>query len=276
MMASQLTLSVDGRKHRLGDGNDISIHLAPDSRQPEFFGAAPARSETLDVAGFYADTRAGASCNVNVLHLTPHCNGTHTECIGHISKRRESILDHAPRSFLLARLASVVPVRAADVDDTLPHFSEDDDFVIPEKALAGCLADMGRADALILRTLPNSPLKREKHYQSSSDYAYLTPSAMDTLSKLPCQHLLIDTPSLDRMDNRGELQNHRLVWGLEKDQSEASEARSPERTITEMIYVPDTLDDGWYLLNLQLPPLVTDAVPSRPVVFPLQELGSSD
>jgi hypothetical protein len=38
-------------------------------------------------------------------------------------------------------------------------------------------------------------------------------------------------------------------------------------TITELIYVPDGVEDGLYLLNLQVPNLRTDAVPSRPVLY---------
>jgi hypothetical protein len=35
-----------------------------------------------------------------------------------------------------------------------------------------------------------------------------------------------------------------------------------------MIYVDDAVPDGVYLLNLQLPVMATDAVPSNPVIFP--------
>ncbi|HSQ56486.1 MAG TPA: hypothetical protein VLM40_12160 [Gemmata sp.] len=38
-----------------------------------------------------------------------------------------------------------------------------------------------------------------------------------------------------------------------------------------MIFVPDDVPDGCYVLSIQLPRLVTDAVPSRPVLFFLDE-----
>jgi hypothetical protein len=38
-------------------------------------------------------------------------------------------------------------------------------------------------------------------------------------------------------------------------------------TITELIYVPEGVEDGLYLLNLQVPNLRTDAVLSRPVLY---------
>jgi hypothetical protein len=38
-------------------------------------------------------------------------------------------------------------------------------------------------------------------------------------------------------------------------------------TITELIFVPDLVADGFYMLNFQVPNLRTDAVPSRPVIY---------
>jgi hypothetical protein len=43
-------------------------------------------------------------------------------------------------------------------------------------------------------------------------------------------------------------------------------------SITELIYVPDHLNDGFYLLNLQVAPIVDDAAPSRPVLYALRPL----
>ncbi len=40
-------------------------------------------------------------------------------------------------------------------------------------------------------------------------------------------------------------------------------------TITELIYVPDHVPDGEYLLNLQIAPFNADASPSRPIIFPI-------
>ncbi|MBK9767712.1 MAG: hypothetical protein IPP63_12210 [Chloracidobacterium sp.] len=38
-------------------------------------------------------------------------------------------------------------------------------------------------------------------------------------------------------------------------------------TITELIYVPNEVSDGVYLLNLQIAPFATDAAPSRPMLL---------
>jgi hypothetical protein len=44
------------------------------------------------------------------------------------------------------------------------------------------------------------------------------------------------------------------------------------KTITEMIFAPSYLEDGAYLLNLQIPAFVSDAAPSRPIIYKINEL----
>jgi hypothetical protein len=48
------------------------------------------------------------------------------------------------------------------------------------------------------------------------------------------------------------------------------------KTITEMIYVRDEVADGLYLLNLQIAPFVSDAAPSRPLLYPLIKALKAD
>jgi hypothetical protein len=76
------------------------------------------------------------------------------------------------------------------------------------------------------------------------------------------RHLLVDLPSVDPEDDT-ELFNHHLFWNY-------PHAPIYDRTITEMIYVPDTVPDGLYWLCLT--PLVvrSDASPSRPVLYPMR------
>ena len=47
--------------------------------------------------------------------------------------------------------------------------------------------------------------------------------------------------------------------------------------VTELAYVPDSVADGLYLLDLQVPAFGADAAPSRPVLYPLRPLtGDGD
>ena len=81
---------------------------------------------------------------------------------------------------------------------------------------------------------------------------------------------LLDTPSLDRAHDDGRLANHRNWWGM-SGRPISGDLDAGSRSITEMIFVPDSLPDGLYWLNLELQPLVADAVASRPVLYPLEE-----
>lgn len=75
-------------------------------------------------------------------------------------------------------------------------------------------------------------------------------------------HLLIDLPSVDKEHDGGKLTAHKTFWNYPK-------APRKEATITEMIFVPNAVKDGLYLLNLQVAPFENDASPSRPVIYPL-------
>ena len=51
-------------------------------------------------------------------------------------------------------------------------------------------------------------------------------------------------------------------------------ATRPDATVTELAYVPDRLTDGAYLLQLQVPALGGDAVPSRPLLYALTGIST--
>jgi hypothetical protein len=84
-------------------------------------------------------------------------------------------------------------------------------------------------------------------------------------------HLLVDLPSLDPLRDDGRLAAHRVFWGMPPGSKELPEGEARRRTVTEMIYVPDDVPDGRYLLTIQVPRLVSDAAPSRPILFFLDE-----
>jgi arylformamidase len=139
-------------------------------------------------------------------------------------------------------------------------------------------------EALIVRTIPNNEgAKKTANYSSKCEknVAYFTNEAMEELiNQHPnCKHLLVDLPSVDRKDDGGYLAAHSLFFGLPKRRAsnnykaESECLQKEERkgtTITELCYIDDVIPDGDYLLNLQLAPLEgVDAVPSRPLIFPI-------
>ena len=64
---------------------EIALSLNFDAAQPRHFGAPAATTQAFAVPGFSGSVARGASCNCNVITLIPHCNGTHTECVGHLT-----------------------------------------------------------------------------------------------------------------------------------------------------------------------------------------------
>ena len=97
-VGSELALAIEvaGRRWAVGaQGHDISIPLRFNEAQPTFFGGAVASEQPLSAGSFIGDVRQGGSCNCSIHTLAPHCNGTHTECVGHITHERLSVRDRA-------------------------------------------------------------------------------------------------------------------------------------------------------------------------------------
>ena len=75
-------------------GKDISIPLIFNGPQPNTYNVNRATSKAYSDDQFIGDTRKGGPCNFETYSLTPHCNGTHTECIGHIQKNVSIFYPH--------------------------------------------------------------------------------------------------------------------------------------------------------------------------------------
>ena len=159
---------------------------------------------------------------------------------------------------LAALLLSLPERRAAAVDEALPPSATDADRVLAARDLAPALAPQQGLEALIIRTLPNPPEKTHARYEDSDDYPYLTLDAVAAIVDAGIEHLLIDTPSLDR---------------LAPGDRDASRALRPGATVTEMIYVPESIRDGRYRLLIQPAPFSGDATPSNPLLFDADEEG---
>lgn len=240
----------------LGRGIPLAIPLRFDGPQPQFFGVPAASAEPFAAGGFLGDTRRGGSCNVWSYRFVPHCNGTHTECIGHLVDEAVSISDMLPAVPLPATLVSLAP-KDKTIDVTL----------VQAALLRHPLGGFHRA--LVLRTLPNDREKLTRVYEGSCPAPYLTAEALGFLVQAGVEHLLVDFPSLDPAEDGGRMAAHRVFWGLPAGSRRLADAKRPGGTVTELIYVPDATQDGYYLLDLQIPAFMTDAAPSRPILYPV-------
>ncbi|HTP39456.1 MAG TPA: cyclase family protein [Steroidobacteraceae bacterium] len=239
-------------------GTSLAIEQRFGTAQLRCFGAPPARSAPLVVGSFNGSVARGASCNCSTFTLTPHCNGTHTECVGHLTRQALDVIDVMPRAPVLALLVSVQPQPDAATGDALVT------------AAALRRAWRGELDpaALVIRTLPNDADKRTRDYDHHPA-PYLAADAARFVVERDIEHLVLDLPSADRAEDSGLLTAHRLFFGLPPGSTALADSRRAHCTLTELAFVDDRLADGWYLLSLQCPALGGDAVPSRPVLYPV-------
>lgn len=261
---AKLALAVDigGRRWAVaedGPGHDISIPLRFNAAQPTFFGAAAASEQPLAAGSFVGDVRQGGSCNCSIHTFVPHCNGTHTECVGHITRERMSVRNLAVHHLSAALLITVEPQPSLG------------DRVITLQALQTAIGPHRLADyhALVVRTSPNDESKLTRNYDTEPPPPYFATDAMSWIVEHGIETLVVDLPSIDRAQDGGRLAAHRIFWGVPQGGTSGALATRAHATITEMAFIPNTVADGPYLLNLQVPPFMSDAAPSRPILLPL-------
>ncbi len=227
---------------------DISIPLKADDQQVNCFYAPPLQIEPVRAGNFVGDIQEGGLVNFKTIRINPHGNGTHTECVGHIAKELYTINQCLKQFFFLAEVISIEPCDDGEGDQLIlrEHLEEKLEGKCPE--------------ALIIRTLPNNEDKKSCNY-SGKNPPYLYCDATNYLVEQGIKHLLIDLPSVDREQDGGRLLSHKFFWNYPHDHPRT------DCTITELIYVPPTVPDGTYYLNLQIISLELDVSPSKPILY---------
>ncbi|MGH1362410.1 MAG: cyclase family protein [Calditrichia bacterium] len=251
-------------------GTDISIPLIFNGSQPAHFGVPPATASVFQDGSFIGDTRKGGGCNVRTYSFIPHCNGTHTETVGHILYEAASI-GSLNELLVPTTLISVSPTLAGEVNDSYTPDKQLQDLLITRSDIKNALDALGNdldwLGGLIVRSLPNDESKRERDYLKEAP-AFFSYEAMQFISKLPVKHLIVDLPSVDRLYDEGRLSGHHTFWNVAENQQALTEDVRSDRTITEMVYAPDSLADGHYFSSIQVPNFVEDAAPSRVLLYP--------
>jgi kynurenine formamidase len=191
----------------------------------------------------------GGACNCENLHFNAHGNGTHTECVGHISEERITINQTLKVFFAIAQVISVTPIQ-----------SDNGDLIVTLESVSKQFKN--GVEALIIRTLPNYDNKKLKQY-SGNNPTYLALKLGVFLAEQNIKHLLVDLPSVDKEEDGGELATHHAFWQYPyKTRFEA--------TITELVFVDNEIEDDIYLLNLQIASFESDASPSKPVLYSMK------
>ncbi|AZQ59251.1 cyclase family protein [Maribacter sp. MJ134] len=248
-MKTTITYKKKDYKINLSKPLDISMPLKGDQTNVNAWYVNHPKMEPHKAGDFIGSVAAGASTNFNDISFNPHAHGTHTECVGHITKDFKSVNKVLNSYFFLAELITLAPGKLGD------------DFVISKKQLQNAIANADAA-ALVIRTLPNTATKITRQY-SNTNPPYLLEEAAMYLREKGITHLLIDLPSVDKEKDNGALLAHKAFWDF-------NGVIRNEATITEFIYVPNTIADGDYFLNLQVAPFENDASSSRPVLYKIE------
>lgn len=226
---------------------DISIPLKTGIENPNAWYIDPPKIEPVIMGDWIGNVKQGASTNFNNIAFNPHAHGTHTECVGHITEDFYSINDCLKTFLFTAEVITVSPKKV------------NDDLIITKELLQQQIKS--HPEAIVIRTLPNASDKLTKQY-SHTNPPYLEESATIYLRELGINHLLIDQPSVDKEEDGGALVSHNAFWNT------AGEKRM-NATITEFVYVPNEIEDGQYILNLQIASFHNDASPSKPILYKL-------
>ena len=235
----------------------ISIRLRDGDDNPVAWYAPYPSMKAVEFDGFVGNVAKGGSVNTNDITFNPHGNGTHTECIGHLTKEAHQV-DEYMREFM--HLAKLITVETTELEIDESEFRKAGDLVILEEAFHG-LDLTPDIKAVVVRTTPNDESKITRTYTGNNP-PYVDPAALDLLKNLGVEHLLLDLPSVDRENDGGKMLAHRAFW-YQGDKPRL------HATITEMIYVPNEIRDGEYLLNIMIAPFGNDASPSKPVLYPI-------
>ncbi len=246
---------------------DISMPLKAGLETVNCYYAAPVRYETIEVGDFIGSVSLGGSCNYQRISFTPHGNGTHTECYGHIvanDMQNSTTINDNLKEFMFFSVLISVPI----------HKIRNGDEIIKLESLQDSLQRLmqysGQVEALIIRTLANENSKLTRHY-SGTNPPYLEPQIGQYLKEIGIKHLLLDLPSVDKEWDNGVLQNHHDFWNLPpKNEGINFDKVRKDCTITELIFVPNIIEDGHYLLNLQIASFESDASPSKPILYALK------
>lgn len=240
----QFVITVGTRRYDLSTAQEISLHINHD-HAPNAFGLPPASFDPFRIGSFVGSIEEGGPVRCDIVQLAPHGNGTHTECVGHIAGRGYNVTELMTDFMDEATLISV------------PTSIHEGDTVVAATDLETAWKDRDTS-TLIIRTLPNADAKRTMHW-SGANPPYIHIDAMKLILEHGVRHLMVDMPSVDREEDQGALIAHHHFW-------QWPQAPRLDCTITELIYVPDSIPDGRYLVMFNVAPFDGDASPSRPVL----------
>ena len=239
---------------------DISIPMHTGPNPVLAWYCDPLKLTPVMTDRFIGDVNHGGAVNFRHLQMNPHAHGTHTECVGHISKEFYSINKCLKEFHFRGVVVSVNPEKVNNFEH-----DEEDNIVTRELIISACqgfIEDIKESQVLIVRTIPNQKNKLSFNY-SNTNPTYFSKEAIDYINEIGISHLMVDLPSIDREEDSGQLIGHHTFWGYPNN-------TRADKTITELIYVDNQVDDGRYVVNIQITALENDASPSKITLYEIK------
>ncbi len=246
-----ITIDHFGRKYRtdLRKGIDLSSQLARPGGELKAWYVPDVEKKPVVTENWIGSVAKGSPVNFFDLKFNPHGNGTHTECVGHISPAHESVNGiPAPYCFIARLVHLKAEQRGSDRVITLASLKE--------------RVKKWNVEALIIKSGNYKP----GHDFSNTNPTYFEPALLEFVREMGIEHFLTDLPSVDREEDGGQLLAHKAFWNYPRDIRKGA-------TISELLLIPEAVNEGLYWLNLQVAPFENDASPSRPVIYPIEEIS---
>lgn len=210
--------------------------------------------EPFRIGNFVGSVAEGGAANCMVVTVAPHGSGTHTECIGHIAGGDFSISATISQSLFLGYFGSV-GIEAFENDMVVSHTDVENLF---SKLTTDCTT-------LLLQI--NGEYNMDN---SGSNPPYFLAKTMELIVERGIEHLIINTPSVDKEEDGGVLEAHHIFWNYQRNGTPRLGA-----TITELANFPHGLKDGMYIVEIQVAPINSDASPSRIFLYPIEDLETT-
>lgn len=230
----------------LNRGIDLSSTLHSSENYARAWAVPPVKITPVKRGNWIGAISEGAPVNFFDITFNPHGNGTHTECVGHITPEHHSLEGVLKKFHFMARLIHVAPQQ--EQNDQVVHWSD-----------VAAQIENWDFEALIIAVPTPWPVNF-----TGTNPTYFEPEVLKQIRERGVQHFITNLPSVDKEEDGGALLAHHAFWNY-------PEILDRERTITELAHLPPDLKPGYYMLNLQVAHFNNDASPSRPVIYPVRD-----
>ena len=249
------SISHNKKEYRIDTKNssDISIPYDFNGAQPNFYNVNPGQLTPFKSGEITYSVAAGAGCNVPEISLNIHCSGTHTECAGHLLENPGDVGMLLKDIMIPTVLITVNTSLFCNSGESYHCDVGDNEQIISKKNIQNKFEiwEESQPQALVIRTTPNPDQKKFYRYTNHAP-PFFSNDALRLIKGIGICHLVVDLPSIDRMEDNGILGNHRIFWG-DGNSAQGDVNKNSHSTITELAFIENDVPDGFYFLNLQFP-----------------------